>query len=562
MHTSSLGSSSSSGATPSSPSSEALWLAVQGFHPISYAAGTKAPKTSGWNKPARPLGITSDDFQRLFPDDSNLGVLTGDEYSAGLRDIDCDCPEAVHVARRFLPETKLVWGNNGAARHYGYIAKGLKSAKFSDPAVLVEVNGKKIQATLVELRGDGLQTMVPPSLHPKGTRVQWVSKGTPATADPEVLRAAVTRVAVAAVLARRYPGLGARHDFTLAVGAWFARLGIEIESAVEIILAAADAAGCSALDNKERAIRDSFAKVERDKDTWGLPKAIDINPDMEKTAGAVQKWLGVRNVAGVTVERAERPKSDKPQIITNDPKREDMDELHEETFAVIVRENTAKRSIFVRGIQLVRVRKDDDGQPILQAMTEGAVTGYLAKTIQWLSLEQRMAGRRPGGGPKLKEVYTPVNPPHSVVSNLMSRPDWTGIPIIRDIVRVPVFNRDGVLVTTPGYDDDTRLWYAPEPGFAATVPDNPTAGEVARATQWLLEMVQDFPFASNADRAHALALVFQPFVRELIGGPTPLYLFDSPVQGAGKGLLVDCAAIIATGARRRGVDAGQRRGAA
>ncbi len=119
MHTSSLGSSSSSGATPSSPSSEALWLAVQGFHPISYAAGTKAPKTSGWNKPARPLGITSDDFQRLFPDDSNLGVLTGDEYSAGLRDIDCDCPEAVHVARRFLPETKLVWGNNGAARHYG-----------------------------------------------------------------------------------------------------------------------------------------------------------------------------------------------------------------------------------------------------------------------------------------------------------------------------------------------------------------------------------------------------------------------------------------------------------
>jgi hypothetical protein len=52
---------------------------------------------------------------------------------------------------------------------------------------------------------------------------------------------------------------------------------------------------------------------------------------------------------------------------------------------------------------------------------------------------------------------------------------------------------------------------------------------------------------SEADKAHAVALFLLPFVRELIGGPTPLHLIEAPTMASGKGLLADAMPLPALG---------------
>jgi hypothetical protein len=63
----------------------------------------------------------------------------------------------------------------------------------------------------------------------------------------------------------------------------------------------------------------------------------------------------------------------------------------------------------------------------------------------------------------------------------------------------------------------------------------------------LLEPIVDFPFVSDADRAHAVAFQLLPFIRELIEGPTPLHLIEKPSPGTGATLLVDVLAFPALG---------------
>jgi len=101
---------------------------------------------------------------------------------------------------------------------------------------------------------------------------------------------------------------------------------------------------------------------------------------------------------------------------------------------------------------------------------------------------------------------------------------------------------------TPGYHAKARLWYAPHQALEVTVPDAPTSADLERARELLVtDLLGDFPFDGEASRAHALAAILLPFVRELIHGPTPLHLFTAPTPGSGKGLLVDISSLIATG---------------
>ena len=66
----------------------------------------------------------------------------------------------------------------------------------------------------------------------------------------------------------------------------------------------------------------------------------------------------------------------------------------------------------------------------------------------------------------------------------------------------------------------------------------PTARQVDAARELLLDdLLVDFPFATESDRAHAIAALLLPFVRRMIDGPTPLHLIESPSPGTGKSLL-------------------------
>lgn len=63
----------------------------------------------------------------------------------------------------------------------------------------------------------------------------------------------------------------------------------------------------------------------------------------------------------------------------------------------------------------------------------------------------------------------------------------------------------------------------------------------------LVDSLGDFPFLASADRAHAMALLLLPFVREMISGPVPLHLIEKPSPGTGAGLLLEAITVPAMG---------------
>src|SRR6185503_8574201 len=80
------------------------------------------------------------------------------------------------------------------------------------------------------------------------------------------------------------------------------------------------------------------------------------------------------------------------------------------------------------------------------------------------------------------------------------------------------------------------------------VPETPTAEDVRAARALLLDdLLVDFPFAAQSDRAHAVATLVLPFVRRMVSGCTPLHLIEAPTPGTGKGFLADVIAIVALG---------------
>jgi hypothetical protein len=61
------------------------------------------------------------------------------------------------------------------------------------------------------------------------------------------------------------------------------------------------------------------------------------------------------------------------------------------------------------------------------------------------------------------------------------------------------------------------------------------------------EWLGDFPFASDADRAHALAALLTPIVRAEIDGPCPLVMIEAPERRTGKTLLMELLTEVSSG---------------
>ncbi len=107
---------------------------------------------------------------------------------------------------------------------------------------------------------------------------------------------------------------------------------------------------------------------------------------------------------------------------------------------------------------------------------------------------------------------------------------------------------DGSILQTPGYDYESGILYTPRRKYPEIVPW-PMADDVSVAVDAIDEVIADFPFERDEHRAAWFAAMLTPIARFAFDGPAPLFLVDANVRGAGKGLAVDCAGIIATGER-------------
>lgn len=169
--------------------------AARSYHQRGYAvvpvgAGKKNPTVKDW--PNFRI-IDESDFDAHFDCDTNIGLLLGNP-SGALVDIDLDCPEAVDLADLYLPPTEVITGRTRRPRsHRWYICPGIETARITDPSN---------KSVIVEIRSDGAQTVVGPSVHPDGDRYD-ILFGEPTVVDAEELTAAVNQLREA-VLIRRH----------------------------------------------------------------------------------------------------------------------------------------------------------------------------------------------------------------------------------------------------------------------------------------------------------------------------------------------------------------------
>jgi hypothetical protein len=145
-----------------------------------------------------------------------------------------------------------------------------------------------------------------------------------------------------------------------------------------------------------------------------------------------------------------------------------------------------------------------------------------------------------------KLELVPVPPPATIVEELATLGAWPGIRPIEGITECPTLRPDGSLISIPGYDEETGLWYEPNGEFPA-IPDCPTLAEARSAVEALYNVVADFPFAEEQHKSVWLAALLTPMARWAIDGPCPLFLFDANCPGTGKSKLCDIIAILTTG---------------
>lgn len=267
----------------------ALEYIRRGWNPVPVAFRAKKPVGDGWQH--RIIDETNA-AQYFNGGPQNIGVQLG-EPSGGLSDADLDCAEARAIAPYVLPPTKAIFGRKGARNSHWLYTTDL--ADTVDSAALNYNEPLSKDGHLLELRiggcGRGAQTVFPGSVHETGEEIAWEAycDGEPAVVAGDDLRRLAARLAALALVARKWPEEGARHDAALTLGGFLARAGLtaaEIEVATEGV---ARAVGDPEWKDRKRAAKDAAEDYARTGKGRGFKSLEEMVGD--KAAGRVAEWL-------------------------------------------------------------------------------------------------------------------------------------------------------------------------------------------------------------------------------------------------------------------------------
>ncbi|HEX8911604.1 MAG TPA: bifunctional DNA primase/polymerase [Humisphaera sp.] len=253
----------------------ALHYARAGLTPIPVPHRGKNPgrrSAGGYGTGWQDARVGPGDVPRHFPPGKprNVGVLLG-APSAGLVDVDLDCPEAVRLADALLPPTGAVFGRPSKPRSHRLYA--------ADP---VPAATEQFQFTkgemLVELRSSGGQTVFPGSTHESGEAIAWDAgrDGVPAPADGPALRDAVADVAAGALLVRHYPDKGGRHNFALALASILLRSGRSVRNTEVFVRAVATVAGDEEVDDRVGCVASTEKRLRAGGKATGVPTLKEL----------------------------------------------------------------------------------------------------------------------------------------------------------------------------------------------------------------------------------------------------------------------------------------------
>lgn len=168
--------------------------------------------------------------------------------------------------------------------------------------------------------------------------------------------------------------------------------------------------------------------------------------------------------------------------------------------------------------------------------------GELARLVAASALTVQGSGAQHDGGCKHLADW----PDGNVMAALAA--SYREFSPVGGVSHVPLVRADGTIASTNGYDAETRHVVALSHDVEGiVVPDDPTDADIAQARSLLCdELLGDFLFKEESDRARAVAALLTPMIRPHV--PTsPYFVINGLQPGVGKGKLVDVIYTIALG---------------
>jgi hypothetical protein len=182
-----------------------------------------------------------------------------------------------------------------------------------------------------------------------------------------------------------------------------------------------------------------------------------------------------------------------------------------------VHTNNHPRRLFSFNRQIARIKEDDAKVELLDMNT---AKYEFARLVNWMQESKNEWG-------------THVDPSLNVIGDALST-HKPPLPELTQVVSIPIVTSEGRLITVPGYDAESGVFYAAESACLPLINSAATKQDALGALKWIEEEVLvDFPFADEASKAAAISIAILPFVRQLIHGQTPLYLLEKPAAGTG-----------------------------
>jgi len=191
-------------------------------------------------------------------------------------------------------------------------------------------------------------------------------------------------------------------------------------------------------------------------------------------------------------------------------------------------------AIYQRDGALVRVLPDDGNRPRIRGMTVANVREAAARFCVFKTNSKK---------PKI------IHPPQWMAPMVYASGVYSDMPVLRGVVSAPTLRPDGSVITAPGYDRTTGLYYVPMSEYPAVPKQAPTRDDARASAKTLLDVFADFPFKDSTDGAATLALIEALVMRDQVDGPVPAALVNGNVPGIGKGKLVMTAGAIALGVK-------------
>lgn len=498
-----------------------------GWEPLRLSPLEKYPKGT-WKEPRNwsPTAIAD-----VFSGNANIGIALG-ERSGGLIDIDFDCSEAAAFGHLLLADLPAFGRSSSPNSHRIAVCDLDKNRLVFQLSDEVANRSPMARSMLLEIRGNGHQTMFPPSTHPSGERVAWSSE--PATAprvDADELKHKCGLIAFLTTVVAFYPqAAGQRDEICMVLTGILIRAGLDDDTVNFLTEKVASLAGDDEAAKRTGKAEATRNRIDAKEPVWGLPQLCERLKlqDLEK---AFRGWLGQKDPAkGANASGRPRISIQGGQLPAEVDQAEDA----------LLRANLG---VYQRGENLVRVVRlpQSEGNDGVQRPSGALLIHPITST--WLREKLTEASEWYIFG---SEVPKQINAPIGHALALLARVGaWNG-PVLLAVVSCPTMRKDGSILQEPGYDRASGLLYDAGATTFPIVADRPTKEDAAAAVNILAAPFREYQFADKGDRAVVLAACLTAVIRRILPA-APLFAVDAPTAGSGKSLLCETVGIIASG---------------